>query len=152
MASPFPRVKGVAIVVPLALNAAASEMTAFNYNREDARNGAFSIALAATSVGPATHHAGNYISTTAGFWWLVRSGSLIGNRPIPDWADADLLAQADAESAVYDPNGLCEGAPDSMPFGDTFDPTKITLIPLATGKWAEARDALSAELVRIEDE
>lgn len=154
MASPFPLVQGVAIIVPATLHEGAKCMTGFNYNREDLCSVDFSIQLAATSAGPATHYGVNYGSTTPGFWWLVYSGSLIGNRPTPEWMSVEQLAlatAADEASGVWDPNNLIADPPESMPMVDDFDPTKVILIPLATGKWAEARDALALNsLVRVE--
>jgi len=154
MSAPFPRVKGVAIVAPSALLDAARWVTCFNYD-DPGQFDSFSIELGPEADGSPTHWACNYQRTSNGFWWLVRAGSLMANRPWPEWMDDDAYAlaiEADDNAVVWDVHGLCDDAPETMPLVADFAEDKVVLIPLRTGRWSEARDALSAELVRIEDE
>lgn len=156
MSSPFPRVKGVAIIAPLALLDGAKWVTCFNYDDPGQFDGTMAIELAATSLGPATHYAANWKATTPGFWWLVSAGSLMANKPQPEWMTDEayaLASAADGAAVVWDVLSLIDSAPDTMPTTVDFDPLQINLIPLAQGKWSEARDALAAvvpALVRVE--
>lgn len=138
---------GVAVVAPDALVDAAREVVAPFY-LDPVQRGNVRIQLSADGSAPATHYAANWMVTSAEFQAALAN---VGSLPVDDYlallpeeerADAQTrITTALASFLIYDPNNLFQSAPTV----DTWDGTKINVLPLATGKWAEARDLLAPE-------
>ena len=143
MSSPFPLVRGVAVVAPANLTAnhlaAARELTALNYG-DAAQRVNILAPFGPTADGPVTHMVGNWSVTAPGFWTRVIQGQLSDPASHPEWVDEDLIAEAYANWIFYDPGNLVQ----SMVTND-WDDTKLALVPTPRRQVGNIKQYLAAE-------